>query len=330
MDIRLDWLRAFRAIMQTGTVTGAADFVLRTQPQVSRMLARLEASLNFQLFTREGRRLIPTENGLRFYAHIEPILMNFDGLKGVAEDIRTKRGKPLIIAAEPFLLHSLLPKAVETMHSRTDAKFAIDMCVREVGLWMSRSNVDLALVALPFTHSDMERVAFAEAELVASLPTGHPLAEREIVHLTDLAAEPFIALRHTTLLRSQIDLALMRSGGVFRPFIETGSGATACSLVARGLGVSVSDPIVANSFEREGVVVRRLSTQLKLTYGLLVDSRASASPHLREMVSCLIEAVQELGKEFVTVEPYGKVLSLPIFGKRKPPTSSNVFRSILA
>lgn len=44
MDIRLEWLRAFRAIMQAGTVTSAANIVLRTQPQISRMIAGLEAS----------------------------------------------------------------------------------------------------------------------------------------------------------------------------------------------------------------------------------------------------------------------------------------------
>ncbi|SMH29650.1 LysR substrate-binding domain-containing protein [Mesorhizobium australicum] len=316
MDIRLEWLRAFRAIMQAGTVTSAANIVLRTQPQISRMIAGLEASLGFQLFTREGRRLIPTEDGLRFYEHIEPLLMNFEGLKGIAEDIKGRRGKPLIIAAEPFLLHSLVPTAVETMRGRADVKFAIDICVRELGLWMSRSNVDLAVVALPFTQSDMERIAFAEAELVASLPAGHPLAEREIVDITDLAAEPFIALRPSTLLRSQIDLALMRSGGVFRPVVETGSGVTACSLVARGLGVSISDPVVARSFANEGVVVRRLSTPLKLTYGFLVDSGAGANPQVRDMIGCLIDAVQQLGGDFVTVEPYGDVRSLPVFSSQ--------------
>src|SRR5262249_49077791 len=47
--MRLDWLRAFRAVMQTGTVTGAAAVMLRTQPQVSRMISSLEGSLELRL-----------------------------------------------------------------------------------------------------------------------------------------------------------------------------------------------------------------------------------------------------------------------------------------
>lgn len=322
MDIRLEWLRAFRAIMQAGTVTSAANIVLRTQPQISRMIAGLEASLGFQLFTREGRRLIPTEDGLRFYGHIEPLLINFEGLKDIAQGIKERRGKPLVVAAEPFLLHSLIPEAVDAMHRVTEVGFAIDLCVRELGLWMSRSNVDLAVVALPFTQSDMERVAFAEAELVASLPEDHPLADREVVDIVDLAGEPFVALRPNTLLRSQIDLALMRQGGAFRPVMETGSGVTACSMVARGVGVSISDPIVARSFVGHGVVMRPLSSPMKLTYGFLVEPASTINPLIRKMAMCVIEAVEELGGDFVTTAPFLESRAFPFLagtaGKGRP------------
>lgn len=76
--LRLDWLRAFRAVMQAGTVTGAASIVLRTQPQVSRMIANLEAGLALKLFRREGRRLIPTEQALQLLQYIEPLMLGLD------------------------------------------------------------------------------------------------------------------------------------------------------------------------------------------------------------------------------------------------------------
>ena len=304
MDIRLEWLRAFRAIMHAGTVTGAASIVLRTQPQVSRMIAMLETSLGFQLFKREGRRLIPSEEGLLFYRHIEPLLSAMEGLKDIASDIKERRGMRLVVAAEPFLLHSLVPTAVEAMHRESEVSFAIDLCVRELGLWVSRSNVDLAVVALPFTQSDMNPIPFAEAKLVASLPEHHPLVIKEIVDISDLAREPFIALRPTTLLRSQIDLALMHEGGVFRPIIETGSGVIACSMVAHGAGVTISDPIVARSFMGQGVVVRPLSTPLKLTYGFLVEPTSSTNPMIQKMAIHIVETVKQLGGGFVSTDPF--------------------------
>lgn len=300
MEIRLEWLKAFRAIMQTGTVTGATTIIFRTQPQVSRMIAGLEASLGFHLFKREGRRLIPTAEGLRFYTHIEPLLANFDRLNSIAEDIKEKRGKPLVVAAESFSLHCLVPEAVDTMYRASGTQFAIDLCVREMGLWVSRSNVDLAVVALPFTQTDLEQFSFAQAELVATLPANHPLARQEVIELTALASEPFIALRPATLLRSQIDLAAVRSGRPFRPIMETASGVTACELVARGLGVSISDPILARSFRQKGVVVRKLSTPLHVTYGFLLNP-AAASLQVSQIVQHVIEAAKRLGGAFVTI-----------------------------
>src|SRR5215470_13381398 len=160
--------------MQAGTVTGAASIILRTQPQVSRMIANLEASLGLTLFNREGRRLIPTEQALQFLQHIEPLLLGLDGVVNAAQDIRDRRGERLVIAAEPFLMHALLPEALEQVSRRSHARFAVDLCVRGLGLWMSRGNADLGVVALPFSQTDMTPLPFAEAEVVAALPARHP------------------------------------------------------------------------------------------------------------------------------------------------------------
>src|SRR6266851_7150802 len=196
--MRLDWLNAFRAVMQTGTVTGAAGVMLRTQPQVSRMISGLERELEFTLFHREGRRLIPTQEALEFHQMIEPTLHSLDGMRDAAQDIKEKRGKRIVISAEPFHLHALVPEAIEDVARDSDFKCAVDICIRGLGLWMSRSNVDLAVVALPFTQTDLHQIIFAEADLVAVLPKGHRLAARRAIDMKHLAAEPFIALRPTT------------------------------------------------------------------------------------------------------------------------------------
>src|SRR5262249_33371676 len=203
--MRIDWLSAFRAVMQTGTVTGAAKAMLRTQPQVSRMISGLERELDLTLFQREGRRLVPTPEALEFHQLIEPILNSFDGMRDAAKAIKEKRGKRIVLSAEPFQLHSLVPAAIEDRAYHADFDCAVDICIRALGLWTTRDNVDLAVVALPFTQTDLRQIVFAEAQLVAVVPKDHPLAARRTVKLQDLAMERFIALRPTTLLRAQID-----------------------------------------------------------------------------------------------------------------------------
>src|SRR5262249_58097295 len=91
--MRIDWLNAFRAVMQTGTATGAAGVMLRTQPQVSRMISGLERELDIRLFQREGRRLVPTQEALEFHQLIEPTLNSLDGMRDAAQAIKERRGE---------------------------------------------------------------------------------------------------------------------------------------------------------------------------------------------------------------------------------------------
>ena len=304
--MRIDWLSAFRAVMQTGTATGAAGVMLRTQPQISRMISELERELDLKLFQREGRRLIPTPEALEFHQLIEPILNSLDGMRNAAQAIKEKRGKRIVVSAEPFQLHSLIPAAIQDMARDADFDCALDICIRAIGLWTTRDNVDLAVVALPFTQTDLRQIVFAEAQLVAVLPKSHPLTARRNVKLQDLAAERFIALRPTTLLRAQIDMAVARVGFVLSPRIETTSGATACELAARGLGVTIADPVLAASFRGKGIEVRPLAADLRLTYGFLVPGKIADRHPVHRLMQTIARTAARLGGKFVSLEPEWK------------------------
>ena len=57
-------LMAFESVIRTGSTLAAAHDLSLTQGAVSRLIQNLEAQLGVQLFRREGRRLIPTDNAL--------------------------------------------------------------------------------------------------------------------------------------------------------------------------------------------------------------------------------------------------------------------------
>lgn len=67
MDLRrLDWtlLRSFLAVIDTGSLLGAARRLGTYQPTLSRQIAELESQLGASLFERTGRGLVPTAAGL--------------------------------------------------------------------------------------------------------------------------------------------------------------------------------------------------------------------------------------------------------------------------
>ena len=68
--VDMEWYRTFKAIYRTGTLTGAAQELLISQPNVSQHLASLEAYVGKQLFERKPRRMVPTHYGHLFYGQI--------------------------------------------------------------------------------------------------------------------------------------------------------------------------------------------------------------------------------------------------------------------
>ncbi|MBO9613228.1 MAG: LysR family transcriptional regulator [Dyadobacter sp.] len=67
MLLNLEWLRTFKAIYETGTLSAAAQELFISQPGVSLHLNSLEAYTGHKLFDRSPRKMVPTEKGKVLY-----------------------------------------------------------------------------------------------------------------------------------------------------------------------------------------------------------------------------------------------------------------------
>ena len=70
MKWNLEWLRTFKAIYETGTLSAAAQELFISQPGVSLHLNSLEAFTGYKLFDRSARKMVPTEKGKILYNYI--------------------------------------------------------------------------------------------------------------------------------------------------------------------------------------------------------------------------------------------------------------------
>ena len=77
-------LRAFLLALELGSFTAAAVELDTTQASVSELIARLERELEVRLFTRGGRRLVPTEAALALREHAQSAVSAIDhGIEAV-------------------------------------------------------------------------------------------------------------------------------------------------------------------------------------------------------------------------------------------------------
>lgn len=110
MKTTLEDMQVFVAVVDTGSLTAAAQTLGLTVSAASRTLARLEQKLQTTLLRRTTRRLELTEEGALFLAHGRAIL---DSVDAAEEQMATRRMRPAgrlrVDAATPFMLHVLVP-----------------------------------------------------------------------------------------------------------------------------------------------------------------------------------------------------------------------------
>lgn len=121
MKTTLEELLAFRAVVDTGSITAAAEQLVQTVSGVSRALSRLEKKLGTTLLRRTTRRLELTEEGQAFLARTRAIL---DAMDAAEEEMAARREAPSgllrVNAASPFMLHAVVPLVAE-FHQRYPA-----------------------------------------------------------------------------------------------------------------------------------------------------------------------------------------------------------------
>src|SRR6202045_4701495 len=105
-------LEAFRAFIECGSVTAAAERLRRTQPQVGRLLVALEQEVGFSLFVRSGKRLVATPEGWRFYEEADRVMRELQSLSRAAETIRLGASDHLRVLSAPQVTRAMISGAL--------------------------------------------------------------------------------------------------------------------------------------------------------------------------------------------------------------------------
>lgn len=289
--MNLRGLEAFLAFMEGGSISEAAQRLHRTQPQVSRLLADLEADFGIALFSRKQRSLLPTDAARDLYPEVDRALRGLASVKEFAGRIRDQKGSHVRVLTAPHVTDAVLADAIAAM-SREDPEFSASLDSRsriDIDLWLGKETFDLAVTVLPIENAAVDIEPLASVGAVAVVSADHPLATRDCVRVEDLADHSLIATSARSVLRQRLDELLRQAGLSPRIAFETPNGLIACQLAGRGLGVAVADGFIARSSLRPDLVMRRFEPTIELGYVLLYPKGVARSPTV-ERLSALIRA----------------------------------------
>ena len=298
MSLNPKALVALGAVITEGTVTAAAQRMHRTQPVVSRLIAQLESAVGFALFRREGGRLLPTAEGLRFYRESERAFSAFSEIESAARNIRERRDVPLRILAHVHIAYGLLQLALRPFCARDPGfRFAIEIRQREyISHWIANRQFDVGLSPQPVNDPRVDAEPLVKAPVCVVLPRRHPLARKRRIGIAEIGKEPLIATRPGSSIRTRVD-ALFAAAGM-SPVVrgETATSLSACQFAGQGVGVTISDPFICNLFiEDPTICIRLLHPRMDIEYSVLRRSGEVPSPIVQQFV----EGVRQTAREVV-------------------------------
>jgi DNA-binding transcriptional LysR family regulator len=253
-------LRAFMAVAEELSFTGAARKLHISQPPLSRQIQQLEKEIGVTLFVRRSHGIELTDRGRVFLAEARR-------LSGMANEFlqtahRLRREDIAIVrigsawglwkAMNQLRVHHArrhpgIEIVVEDLATRGDAHGVADV--------LRRQQMDLALTRVPVEGSGIHCEVVFEEQIVVLMRESHPLARAHAVRLRQLAEETLLMpdRKASPVLHDRV-LALYVSAGVTPRVVHTQTTPDAQSgllQVASGDGIFLS---VASPFTQPHAV----------------------------------------------------------------------------
>jgi DNA-binding transcriptional LysR family regulator len=271
MSVTLRHIEVFRAIMTTGSVTGAAGMLATSQPTISRELARFEYLIQIKLFERVRGRLRPTAHALQLFEEVQRAYFGLDRIISTATSLRQFEQGQLSILCLPVFSQSLLPQTCRHFVERFP-NVGISIVPQESPLleeWLSAQRYDFGLTEVGHPPQGTAVSPLMTLDEICVLPDAHPLLEKAVLSPDDFEGQSFVSLSATDSYRQQID-RIFRNAGIMRHMvIETHSAVSVCSMVREGIGLAIVNPLTALDYAGNGIHLRRLSFSIPFSVNIV-------------------------------------------------------------
>lgn len=239
--MELRHLRHFVALAEEGHFGRAAERVFVVQQALSNSIKNLEDEVGVPLVLRTTRKVQLTPAGREFLDAARSTLAQADQV--IERARRAARGEVgrLTLGFVSGLVFGGLPDVVRIFRERyPNVSVALqELTAQEQELGLRASQLDIGLMLLPVRDPGFAFEALWRQELVAALPSAHPLARKASLRIADFAQEPFVFFPRQ--IRAAYYDQVMRwcASAGFAPRIvqEAIEVPTLLSLVAAGLGV---------------------------------------------------------------------------------------------
>lgn len=291
--MRLRHIEVFHAIMQAGSISGAAQILFISQPAVTKVLQHCEMQLGLKLFERVKGKLYPTPEAQKLFIEVDRVNRDLHSVRRLASSLRNGATETVKLVTTPTLALTLIPIAMREWRKKfTDTHCQLStQHTREIINALLLGEADFALSLQNPQHPSIQVETIAHGVMTAIAPSGtwpQNLADTPIA-IPDLPNR-LIGLSESDPLGSRFLDACSLVGHEVTTHTSVQTYQLARSLVEHGAGVAVIDPYTAAMIDLNAAMRRPIEPAIPVELYLLTANLSPLSHAARSLVDDLRSA----------------------------------------
>ncbi|EJG0412483.1 LysR family transcriptional regulator [Vibrio parahaemolyticus] len=288
--MNLRQLEVFYAIMQAGTVSGAARLLHVSQPNVTRVLAHTEQQLGFALFERVKGRLVPTQEAKALLPEAEKVYQQLGQFRSLTNKV--KQGtQHLRIGAPPVLAAHLLAPTVALLSKEHGISFELLTANRdELCSGLLKHELDVAIAFGEETPPALMGHVLLKENLALIAPKSAAIPAEKTVILEELISHdlPIIGLDSRDPLGLLLHQTLSARDEHYQHAITVRSYSAAAELVKHQAGFAIVDPWTTKQYRQDDAVsVHALEPNMSFSVSILFAEHTPQSIATKQFITAL-------------------------------------------
>ncbi|EGQ8046794.1 LysR family transcriptional regulator [Vibrio parahaemolyticus] len=288
--MNLRQLEVFYAIMQAGTVSGAARLLHVSQPNVTRVLAHTEQQLGFALFERVKGRLVPTQEAKALLPEAEKVYQQLGQFRSLTNKV--KQGtQHLRVGAPPVLAAHLLAPTVALLSKEHGISFELSTANRdELCSGLLKHELDVAIAFGEETPPAIMGHMLLKENLALIAPKSAAIPAEKTVILEELISHdlPIIGLDSRDPLGLLLHQTLSARDEHYQHAITVRSYSAAAELVKHQAGFAIVDPWTAKQYRQDDAVsVHALEPNMSFSVSILFAEHTPQSIATKQFITAL-------------------------------------------
>lgn len=235
--------RAFLKTVELGSFTKAAQELGYTQSRISHIINELEKEWGVALLERGRSGVSITSDGLKLLPHIKSVCGENELLLTRVDELHNLQTGIIRIGTVSSVATHWLPNIIRAFQADYP-KIEFELLLgdyTEIERWILDGRVDCGFLRLP-AADHLDSLFIEQDRLLAVLPEGHPLAERDVFPLGALERYPFMLLEKG----AQAEISAIFAQHKLTPNVmfTTWDDYAVMSMVEKGLGISILPELI--------------------------------------------------------------------------------------